>query len=106
MEDNKIWDADGNEIKGVADAISFDSEVERSGYVGVETFSEKMNIHEICYRLSGVRAEYERLTEALDRVLKSWEECCRLCERIQRRKRRKTTYRTIRRDCAKRNRRK
>lgn len=54
--------------------------------------------------LTGLRVEHERLTEVLDRVLKSWEEYCLLCERIQRRKRRKTTYRTIRRDCAKRNR--
>lgn len=73
--------------------------------LGVEV-GAVMDVHEICYRLSGVRAEHKRLTEALDRVLKSWEECCRLCERIQRRNRRKTTYRTIRRDCAKRNRRK
>lgn len=74
--------------------------------VGEHIFNTVMDVHEICYRLSGVRAEHKRLTEALDRVLKSWEECCILCERIQRIKRRKTTYRTIRRDCAKRNRRK
>ena len=72
--------------------------------VGEHIFNTAMDVHEICYRLSGVRAEHERLTEPLDRVLKSWEECCRLFERLQRRKRRKTTYKTIRRDCAKRNR--
>ena len=32
-----ITDAEGNEIKGVADSISFEGDVERSGYVGVET---------------------------------------------------------------------
>ena len=95
----------------VCDAISFGSDVEHSGYVGVEageyTFSaEVVDIrpHEILYRLCGLNAEWERISEALDRTIRSWEECCRLCERLQYRKRRKPTYKTIRRDCAKRNR--
>lgn len=95
----------------VTDSISFVSDVEHSGYVGVEageyTFSaEVVDIipHEIIYHLFGLTAEWERISEALDRTIRSWEECCRLCERLQYRKRRKTTYRTIRRDCAKRNR--
>ena len=95
----------------VTDTISFGSDVEHSGYMGVEagelSFSaEVIDIrpHEIIYRLCGLNAEWERLSEVLDRTIKSWEECCRLCERIQHRKHRKTTYKTIRRDCAKRNR--
>ena len=95
----------------LSDTISFGSDVEHSGYVGVEagelSFSaEVVDIrpHEIIYRLCGLNAEWERISEALDRTIRSWDECCRLCERIQYRKRRKTTYKTIRRDCAKRNR--
>lgn len=94
----------------VCDSISF-GDVEHSGYVGVEageyTFSaEVVDIrpHEIIYHLCGLNAEWERISEALDRTIRSWEEFCRLCERLQYRKRRKTTYKTIRRDCAKRNR--
>lgn len=95
----------------VIDSISFGSDVEHSGYVGVEagdyTFSaEVVDIrpHEFVYRLCGLNAEWERISEALERTIRSWDECCRLFERLQYRKRRKTTYKTIRRDCAKRNR--
>ena len=95
----------------VYDTISFGSDVEHSGYVGVDageyTFSaEVVDIrpHEIIYRLCGLNAEWERISEALDRTIRSWEQYCRLCERLQYRKQRKTTYKTIRRDCAKRNR--
>lgn len=93
------------------DSLSFADSVQRSGYVGVEagelSFSAEVvdiRLHEIIYRLCGLNAEWERISEALDRTIRSWEECCRLCERLQYRKRRKTTYKTIRRDCAKRNR--
>ena len=95
----------------LSDTISFGSDVEHSGYMGVEagelSFSaEVVDIrpHEIIYRLCGLNEEWERLSEVLDRTIRSWEEFCRLCERIQHRKHRKTTYKTIRRDCAKRNR--
>lgn len=95
----------------LSDTISFGSDVEHSGYVGVEagelSFSaEVVDIrpHEIIYRLCGLNAEWERISEVLDRTIRSWEECCRLCERLQYRKHRKTTYKTIRRDCAKKNR--
>lgn len=95
----------------VCDTISFGSDVERSGNVDVEageyTFSAEVvdiRLHEIIYHLCGLKEEWERISEALDRTIRSWEECCRLCERLQYRKHRKTTYKTIRRDCAKRNR--
>lgn len=94
-----------------SDTISFGSDVEGGDYVGVEageyTFSVEvvdMGQHEFLWRLCGLNEEWERISEALDRAIRSWEECCRLCERLQYRKRRKTTYKTIRRDCAKRNR--
>ena len=58
--------------------------------------------------LTGLRVECERLRDSLDKMLKSWNGCnimmCRLLDRFKSMKRRKTTYKTIRRDCAKRNR--
>lgn len=57
--------------------------------------------------LTGLRVEYERLRDSLDKMFKSWNGCnflmCRLLDRFKGMKRRKTTYKTIRRDCAKRN---
>lgn len=95
----------------VCDTISFGGDVEHSGYVGVEsgeyTFSaEVVDIrpHEIIYHLCGLNAEWQRISEALERTIRSMDECCRLCERLQHRKCRKTTYKTIRKNCAKRNR--
>lgn len=143
MEDSKytvtLWDADGNEIKGVADSISFDGDVERNGYVGVETgelsFSaEVLSVNDVfarmflgkpktfeqqcdeCYRrkdreglLLKALSEHMLLPIAVDR--KAVEERIRYAIRLLNAipcgyKLRKTTYRTIRRDCAKRNRRK
>lgn len=95
----------------LGDTISFGSDVGHGGYVGVDvgelSFSvEVVDIipHEVIYRLFGLNAEWERISDALERTIRSRDECCRLCERLQYRKCRKTTYRTIRRDCAKRNR--
>lgn len=134
-----ITDADGNEIKGVADSISFEGDVERSEYVGVETgelsFSaEVLSVSDVfarmflgkpktfeqqcdeCYRrkdreglLLKVLSEHWLLHIAADR--KAVEERIRYAIRLLNAipcgyKLRKTTYRTIRRDCAKRNRRK
>lgn len=60
--------------------------------------------------LTGLRVECERLRYSLDNMFKSWNGCnvmmCRLLDRFKGMKRRKTTYKTIRCDCAKRNRRK
>lgn len=55
------------------------------------------------YSLCGLRGEWERLSEALDKTIEAWTKFVFSCE-IMRGKRRKTTYKTIRRDCAKRNR--
>lgn len=134
-----ITDADGNEIKGVADSISFEGNVERSGYVGVETgelsFSaEVLPVSDVfarmflgkpktfeqqcdeCFRredreglLMKALSEYWLLPIAVDR--KAVEERIRYAIRLLNAipcgyKLRKTTYQTIRRDCAKRNRRK
>ena len=127
-----ITDADGNEI-------SFEGDVERSGYVGVETgelsFSaEVLSVNDVfarmflgkpktfeqqcdeCYRRKDregllLKALSQRwlLSIAVDR--KAVEERIRYAIRLLNAipcgyKLRKTTYRTIRRDCAKRNRRK
>lgn len=132
-----ITDAEGNEIKGVADSISFEGDVERSGYVGVETgklsFSvDVLSVSDVfarmflgkpktfeqqcdeCYRrkdreglLLKVLSEHWLLPIAVDR--KAVEERIRYAIRLLNAipcgyKLRKTTYRTIRRDCAKRNR--
>lgn len=82
----------------VCDTISFGSDVEKSGYVGVEaggyTFSAEI-----------VDVDYYALRELfgldfirdMTNALLSY--CVNTCG-----KRRKTTYKTIRRDCAKRNR--
>lgn len=134
-----ITDAEGNEIKGVADSISFEGDVERSGYVGVETgelsFSaEVLSVSDVfarmflgkpktfkqqcdeCYRrkdreglLLKALSEHWLLPIAVDR--KEVEERIRYAIRLLNAipcgyKLRKTTYRTIRCDCAKRNRRK
>lgn len=130
-----ITDAEGNEIKGVADS----SDIVRSGYVGVETgelsFSaEVLSVSDVfarmflgkpktfeqqcdeCYRrkdreglLMKALSEHWLLPIAVDR--KAVEERIRYAIRLLNAipcgyKLRKTTYRTIRRDCAKRNRRK
>lgn len=134
-----ITDADGNEIKGVVDSISFVGDVERSGYVGVEagelSFSaEVLSVSDVfarmflgkprsfeqqcdeCYRrkdreglLMKALSEHLLLPIAVDR--KAVEERIRYAIRLLAAisygyKLRKNTYRTIRRDCAKRNRRK
>lgn len=126
-----------NKGEKVCDSISFDSEVERSGYVGVETgelsFSvENSSVSDVfvrmflgepktfeqqcdeCYRrkdreglLLKSLSECQLLPIAVDR--KSVEERIRYAIRLLNAipcgyRLRKTTYRTIRRDCAKRNR--
>lgn len=100
----RCWNRDDQErLLDELDPMAHDLGVEAGEY----TFSaEVVDIrpHEIIYHLCGLNAEWERISEVLDRTIRSWEECLRLCERLQYRKRRKTTYRTIRRDCAKRNR--
>ena len=111
-----ITDADGNEIKGVADSISFEGEVERSGYVGVEagelSFSAEVSEHsrDIIRMLFGLSEEFNAQSVAFSRLLKTYDEYVewvkRFCSLARKGKCRKTTYRTISRDCAKRNRRK
>lgn len=98
MEDRYDISVDIGEGKDYSVATLF----ENGEYRPIEVID--IRLHEIIYRLCGLNAEWERMSEALDRTTRSWEEFCRLCERIQYRKRRKTTYKTIRRDCAKRNR--
>lgn len=75
--------------------------------VGEYTLSPEMANKTLEY-LTGLREEYERLGDALAKALKSWNECnglmCYLVDRFKGMKHRKTTYKTIRRDCAKRNR--
>jgi hypothetical protein len=80
----------------VSDTISFGSDVEHSGYVGVEA-------GELSFSAEVVPYSHDALCE----LFGLRDACIRLLERIEKMatgKRRKTTYKTIRRDCAKRNR--
>ena len=98
----------------VCDTISFGSDVEHSGYVGVEagelSFSaEIVDVDDYALRgLLGLSKEMELLGVSFKKLLDSqiayWDLMVSLCNRVKGSKRRKTTYKTIRRDCAKRNR--
>ena len=80
----------------VCDAISFGSDVARSGYVGIEA-------GELSFSAEVVPYSHEALC-----LLFGWDYVQPLIDYYEglfvSRKRRKTTYKTIRRDCAKRNR--
>lgn len=128
-----ITDADGNEITGFGDSISFDGDVEVGFETGELSFSaEVLSVSDVfarmflgkpktfeqqcdeCYRrkdreglLLKVLSEHWLLPIAVDR--RAVEERIRYAIRLLNAipcgyKLRKTTYRTIRRDCAKRNR--
>ena len=96
--------------------ISFADSVQRSGYVGVEagelSFSaEVVDVDDYALRgLFGLSKEMELIGVSFKKLLDSqiayWDLMVSLCNRVKGSKRRKTTYKTIRRDCAKRNRRK
>lgn len=95
----------------VCDTIGFGSDVEHNGYVGVDMGEYTLSpetVNRALEYLTGLRVEYERLSDSLDKMFKTWNRCnilmCRLLERSKGMKRRKTTYKTIRRNCAKRNR--
>lgn len=80
----------------VCDSISFADSVQRSGYVGVEA-------GELSFSAEVVPYSHDALCE----LFGLRDACIRMLERIEKMatgKRRKTTYKTIRRDCAKRNR--
>lgn len=97
----------------VCDSISF-GDVEHSGYVGVEagelTVSTKIvDVDNYALRgLLGLSKEMELLGVSFKKLLDSqiayWDLMVSLCNQVKGSKRRKTTYKTIRRDCAKRNR--
>lgn len=93
--------------------LSFADSVQRSGYVGVEsreyTCSAKI-VDVDDYALGGLSClhkEMELLGVAFKKLLDSqiayWDLMVSLCNQVKGSKRRKTTYKTIRRDCAKRN---
>ena len=96
------------------DSISFGSDVEHSDYVGVEagelSFSAEVSCHsrDIIRMLFGWSDEFNAQSVAFSRLLKTYGEFAewmeRFCSLARKGKRRKTTYKTIRRDCAKRNR--
>ena len=97
----------------VCDSISFADSVQRSGYVGVEagelTFSaEVVDVDDYALRgLFSLSKEMELLGVSFKKLLDSqiayWDLIVSLCNQVKGSKRRKTTYKTIRRDCAKRN---
>lgn len=94
--------------------ISFADSVQRSGYVGIEsgeyTFSaEVVDVDDYALRgLFSLSKEMELLGVSFKKLLDSqiayWDLIVSLCNQVKGSKRRKTTYKTIRRDCAKRNR--
>ena len=94
--------------------ISLADSVQRSGYVGVEagelTFSaEIVDVDDYALRgLFDLSKEMELLGVSIKKLLDSkiayWDLMVSLCNQVKGSKRRKTTYKTIRRDCAKRNR--
>ena len=98
----------------VSDSISFADSVQRSGYVGIEsgeyTFSaEVVDVDDYALRgLFSLSKEMELLGVSFKKLLDSqiayWDLIVSLCNQVKGSKRRKTTYKTIRRDCAKRNR--
>ena len=98
----------------VCDSISFADSVQWSGYVGVEagelSFSaEVVDVDDYALRgLFGLSKEMELLGVSFKKLLDSqiayWDLIVSLCNQVKGSKRRKTTYKTIRRDCAKRNR--
>lgn len=98
----------------VCDSISFADSVQRSGYVGVEagelTFSADI-VDVDYYALRGflglskaVELQCAAFKKLLDSQIAYWDLMVSLCNQVKGSKRRKTTYKTIRRDCAKRNR--
>ena len=98
----------------VCDSISFADSIQRSGYVGVEAgeLSFSAEIVDVDYYalrgLFGLSKEMELLGVSFKKLLDSqmayWDLMVSLCNRVKGMKHRKTTYKTIRRDCAKRNR--
>lgn len=92
----------------IGDSISFE------GDIGVETgelsFSVEVAEHarDILRMLFGWSEELKAQGVAFSRLLKTYDEWAewmgRFCSLARKGKQRKTTYRTIRRDCAKRNR--
>ena len=98
----------------MCNTISFGGDVENSDYVGVEagelTFSAKI-VDVDDYALSGLFSLSKEMElqgvsfkKLLDSQIAYWDLMVALCNRVKGSKRRKTTYKTIRRDCAKRNR--
>lgn len=98
----------------VCDTISLGGDVERSGYVGVDagelTFSGKI-VDVDDYALRGLFSLSKAMElqgvsfkKLLDSQIAYWDLMVALCNRVKGSKRRKTTYKAIRRDCAKRNR--
>lgn len=98
----------------VSDTISFGDSVQRSGYVGVEAgeLSFSAEIVDVDYYalrgFFGLSKDMELLGVSFKKLLDSqiayWDLMASLCNRVKGMKHRKTTYKTIRRDCAKRNR--
>lgn len=106
---------DGKHITVIpTDSLSLADSVQRSGYVGVEsgeyTFSaDIVDVADYALReLTGMFKEMELQCVAFKKLLDSqiayWDLMVSLCNQVKGSKLRKTTYKTIRRDCAKRNR--
>lgn len=86
----------------VCDTISFGSDVEHSGNVGVEAGELSFSAEVVPYCHDALCALFG--WDYVQPLIDYYESSFVSRKRRKRRKRRKTTYRTIRRDCAKRNR--
>ena len=110
----KIGDSGEYRPLAMCDEMSFVSDVEHSDCIGVKvgdlSFSLEVSEHscDILRMLFGCSDEFSAQSEAFNRLLNTHDEYVgwvkRFCSLARKGKRRKTTYKTIRRDCAKRNR--
>lgn len=82
------------------DSLSFAGSVQRSGYVDVDDYALR-GLFGLFKEMELIGVSFKKL---LDSQIAYWDLMVSLCNQIKGSKRRKTTYKTIRRDCAKRNR--
>lgn len=103
----RCWNGDDQErLLDELDPMAHDLGVE----CGELSFSEEVSCHsrDIIRMLFGLSEEFNAQGVAFKRLLKTYDEMAewmeRFCSLARKGKRRTTTYKTIRRDCAKRNR--
>ena len=97
----------------VCDSISFEDSIQMNNYSvesGEYTFSANIvgvadyALRELSGMFKGMELQCVAFKKLLDSQIAYWDLMVSLCNQVKGNKRRKTTYKTIRRDCAKRNR--